>query len=123
MYGRDNTATVNRSQVAPAPSAPPTQSGGSRVKTTQQAAALGIFPFVLVAAVVLYFVWALLEQHERVKSAIQPKAIAINLRNLAVIMATVILGLNIFKVAAVKYSAITQGRFGGRILVTLAGGA
>jgi hypothetical protein len=123
MYGREATVTTNRSQVAPAPTAPPTQSGGQRIKSSEQQTANAWFPLFLAITVALYFVWALLEQHQRVKAAIQPKAIGINLRNLAVILGTVILGLNVFKIAAVKYSALTGGRFGGRFLVMLAGGA
>lgn len=125
MYGRD-TATTGRTtnQIAPAPPAPAGQSANARVRGGDaEQTAFTFFPFVLIAAVVLYIVYALLEQHEKLKSAIEPKAIGINFRNIAVMLVTVILGLNIFKIAAVKYSALTGGRFGGRLLVYLAGGA
>lgn len=125
MYGRD-TATTGRitSQIAPAPASAAGQTGNARVRGGDpEQTAFRFFPFVLIAAVVLYIVYALLEQNEKLKTAIEPKAIGINFRNIAVMLVTVILGLNIFKIAAVKYSALTGGRFGGRLAVYLAGGA
>lgn len=124
MYGRDTTTrSVNRSQIAPTPTPATGTQLISRASGDPEKTAQVWFPYALAIAVVLYFVWAVLEQHQRVKSALKPQAIGINLRNLAVVMVTVILGLNIFKIAAVKYSALTGGRFGGRLVVYLAGGA
>jgi hypothetical protein len=125
MYGRETKASRSP-QIAPAPS-----SSSPRVQSTARgdtdAQATLWFPFVLIIAVVLYFVWALLEQHQKIKTALEPKAIGINLRNLVVIMVTVVLGLNLFKVGAVKLAVWVAGLTGGRIrlrwLVYLAGGA
>ncbi len=129
MYGRETkTSGVKTSQVqtAPTQSAPKVGSGGRSSSTADQQA-VSWFPFVLIVAVALYFVWALLEQHQKIKTALEPKAIGINLRNLLVIMTTVVLGLNLFKIAAVKISVflsnITGGRIRARWLVYLAGGA
>ena len=120
MYGRESTrSTINRNQVAPTPSQARNLASSGDADST----AVRWFPLTLLLAVALYFVWAIAEQHQRIKTAIEPKAIGVNFRNIAVILATVILGLNLFKIAAVKYSALTGGRFGGRVLVYLAGGA
>lgn len=129
MYGRETkTSGVKTAQIAPTPPAgTPTRFGNSKVSSDSEGQATVMFPFVLILGVALYFVWALLEQHERFKAAIQPKQIGINLRNLLVIMVTVILGLNLFKIAAVKISVwlsqLTGGRVRARWLVYLAGGA
>lgn len=122
MYGRESTSQKTN-QVAPTPSPASGTQLISRASGDPETQALTWYPFVLLGGVVLYFVWAILEQHEKIKGSLKPQAIGINLRNLAVVMVTVILGLNIFKIAAVKYSAFTGGRFGGRLLVQLAGGA
>ena len=120
MYGSKKTAPS--SQIAPTPSPSPSRAGVGAAKSRGSS-----FPWVLITAVALYFVWAILEQHEKLKAAIKPQAIGINLRNLALIMVTVVLGLNLFKVLAVKLSVfigrITGGRFRLQWLVDLAGGA
>jgi hypothetical protein len=123
MYGRESTKPVASSQIAPTPSPASGAQLISRASGDPEQTAQVWFPYALAIAVVLYFVWAIVEQHQRVKSALKPQAIGINLRNLAVMLTTVILGLNIFKIAAVKYSAFTGGKYGGRLLVYLAGGA
>ena len=127
MYGRETKSSGRKTnQIAPTPTttAPKAQST-SRGDTDAQAAIW--YPWVLIAAVALYFVWAVLEQHQKIRTALEPKAIGINLRNLLVIMVTVVLGLNLFKVGAVKLSVfvayITGGRIRLRWLVYLAGGA
>ena len=63
------------------------------------------FPIGLVLALALYFVWALVEQHQKVKSAIRPANVGINLRNIAVITITVVLMLNVFKIVSAKFVA------------------
>jgi thiosulfate reductase cytochrome b subunit len=60
------------------------------------------FPFFLVVLVLLYVSYALLEQHERLRSALKPENIAVNLRNIVVMLLTVILGINVLKIAAAK---------------------
>jgi hypothetical protein len=129
MYGRETRASGSRTaQIAPTPPASaPARVGGARSASDSEASSLALFPYVLVLAVGLYFVYALLEQHERFKNAIQPKAIGINFRNIAVIMVTVVLGLTLFKVGAIKLSAAVSNLTGGRVrlrwLVYLAGAA
>lgn len=106
--------------MAPASTGANANLGSGRL-STKAGGALAVVPWVLVSLVALYVVWAVVEQHQRVKNQIEPKNIGINLRNLAVIMVPVILGLNLFKIVAVKYKA--WGLPGGDVLVTLAGGA
>jgi hypothetical protein len=128
MYGRDTQQSgVKTAQIAPTPP-------GSSSNTYNRLGSVGsadtstaTFPFLLIVLVALYFFWAIIEQHEKLKSAIQPKHIGINLRNLLVIMVTVVLGLNVFKIGAVKLSAALARATGGRVrarwLVLIAGGA
>jgi hypothetical protein len=81
----------------------------SPVKTRQIKSAQGDlakwFPFALVVLVLLYAVYAFLEQGEKLRSAIKPENIAVNLRNILVMLATVVLGINFLKIAAAKCSA------------------
>jgi len=129
MYGREtkNSGAKNpQIQLTPR-NTTPRVGGGAGSRSQSDAAATLMLPFVLIIAVALYFVWALLEQHQKIKTALEPKAIGINLRNLLVIMVTVVLGLNLFKILAVKISLfiswLSKGRFRARWLVYLAGGA
>ncbi len=129
MYGRETkNSGAKNPQIQPTPSnTTPRVGGGAGSRSQSDAAATLMLPFVLIIAVALYFVWALLEQHQKIKTALEPKAIGINLRNLVVIMVTVVLGLNLFKILAVKISLfiswLSKGRFRARWLVYLAGGA
>ncbi len=129
MYGRETkNSGAKNPQIQPTPSnTTPRVGGGAGSRSQSDAAATLMLPFVLIIAVALYFVWALLEQHQKIKTALEPKAIGINLRNLLVIMVTVVLGLNLFKILAVKISLfiswLSKGRFRARWLVYLAGGA
>lgn len=125
MYGRDTAVSgAKTAQIAPTP---PVVGGVANKNAKGDGSSVAMYPFVLAAGVVLYFVWAILEQHQRIRNAIQPKQIGINLRNLLVIMVTVVLGLNLFKVLAVKLSATVSSLTGGAVrlrwLVYLAGGA
>lgn len=89
-------------------------SGGSK-----SSGFLGLGPtIILVGILILYFTWSLVERHERVRDAVQPKAVALNLRNLAAIMLPVLLGIPLLKVAAAKYKAI-GGPGGDSIVVYL----
>jgi uncharacterized protein YacL len=67
--------------------------------------AVNAIPWVIVSFVVLYLVWAMVEQHERVRNAIEPSNVAINVRNLAFVAFTAILGIVILKVAFTKLTA------------------
>jgi len=118
MYGRSTTAN---NQPAPSPrnvlNRAPQPSSSSR----QGGSSGGLLPWLLVGAVVFYFGWALLEQHEKLKTAIQPKNIGVSIRNGAVILATVFIGVPLVKIGVAKYSAITNGRLGGHVLAQWVG--
>lgn len=84
------------------------------------------FPFFLVALVLLYLVYALLEQHQKIRSALNPSAIAVNLRNIVIMLLTVILGINVLKIAAAKavawFGGIPMLGPGARFFARLMGG-
>jgi hypothetical protein len=61
--------------------------------------------FVLGGAIVLYLVYAVLERHERLRDAVKGQNVLINLRNIAVILTTVVVGINLLKVLAAKLVA------------------
>ena len=84
MYGRETkNSGAKNPQIQPTPSnTTPRVGGGAGSRSQSDAAATLMLPFVLIIAVALYFVWALLEQHQKIKTALEPKAIGINLRNL-----------------------------------------
>lgn len=120
MIGR--STAQDRAQIAPPASSSAAQNRSySRAagKTLQGASAF--YPYGLVILLALYFVWALLEQHEKIRTAIKPQAIGVNLRNIAVIMITVILGLNLAKIVVGKLCA--WGLPGAKFLQMLVGGA
>lgn len=76
--------------------------GTARATRGTNAQTHSFFPFFLIALVLLYVVYSLVEQHEKVRSAIKPENIAINLRNIVVMLATVVLGINVLKIGAAK---------------------
>ncbi|OLB58149.1 MAG: hypothetical protein AUI13_07495 [Gemmatimonadetes bacterium 13_2_20CM_2_69_23] len=117
MYGRRMT---DKAQVAPGGSwqnrSAPRANGQAGIPNS-----VGTwFPIGLVLALALYFVWALVEQHQKVKSAIRPANVGINLRNIAVITITVVLMLNVFKIVSAKF--VAWGVPGAKFLQLLAGG-
>jgi thiosulfate reductase cytochrome b subunit len=84
------------------------------------------FPFFLVALVLLYVVYAILEQHQKIRSALNPSAIGVNLRNIVIMLLTVILGINVLKIAAAKavawFGDIPALGTGARFFARLMGG-
>lgn len=67
--------------------------------------AVTAIPWVVVTFVVLYLVWAVVEQHERIQNAVEPSNVAINVRNLIFVAFTAILGIVLIKVAFTKLTA------------------
>lgn len=97
-----------------------TNTGG--MKQAQQSALNGpsaATPWVIVGLVALYLFWALLQQHERIRSQIEPKNIALNLHNLFAIALPVAVAFLLAKVAAVKYAAFKLP--GGKAVSEIAG--
>jgi len=113
VYGRPATVAGSSPQIASVP----TQSAQS---TPRSSGPVQSVPWVLVGLVVLFFVWAMVEHHHaRLRDELKPQAIAINLRNLAVIMLPVVIGINVLKIAAAKWKA--AGLPAGDLVVALLG--
>ena len=51
--------------------------------------------------VIAYVVWALIQQHQKLRDQVQPKNIALNLHNLFAIMLQVVVALGLFKLLLV----------------------
>ncbi|SRR5258708_28237624 len=120
MYGR--SVGQDKAQIAPSSSAAGTYNGFRRQGMSGITdSTFNFFPIGLVIALGLYFVWAMLEQHEKIRTAVKPQAIGLNLRNIAVIIVTVILGLNLAKIVVGKLSA--WGIPGAGFAKMLVGGA
>lgn len=62
-------------------------------------------PVILAALALLYFVWAMLERHEKIETAIEPKNAAFNLRHIGLTLLTVLLGFGLLKVLLAKLAA------------------
>lgn len=82
--------------------------GNSAARTAQSAApdSLALTPWVLVTLVVIYLVWAAVEQHQRIKESIAPSNIALNVRNILAISFTAIIGIVWLKILLTKLTAI-----------------
>lgn len=119
MYGR--STAQDRSQIAPGTFQGGRSTGGRQYSSSYMSGVAQTFPIFLALGLVLYFVWALVEQHERVRNAVRPQNVGLNLRNIAVILLTVVLGLNLLKVITAKLCA--WGVPGAKWAVVLVGGA
>jgi hypothetical protein len=110
MFG--NTATTARTVPLAGPAPTPMASSGrpsaSAVQGSQESAK-DWTPWVLLTLLGLYLVWSLVERHQRVRGLIQPKNLALNLRNLAAIVLPVILGLALLRLLLVKLKVWTSG--------------
>jgi hypothetical protein len=56
----------------------------------------------LLVILAIYVIWAFIAAHEKVRSSVEPKNIGINLWNLGVIAFTVVLSINLAKIALTK---------------------
>lgn len=100
MIGRSTTGGASAAVL------PGTGAGTNAYSAPSSSGQFGIATVVLLIIFgVLYVVWALVERHERVSKAIEPKALALNLRNLAAILLPVVFGIPLLKVGAAKYKA------------------
>lgn len=61
--------------------------------------------WALVAFIGVYVAWAYIELHQPIRESVAPKNIAINIRNMLLITFTVVIGINIAKVALAKMAA------------------
>lgn len=112
MFGTPSNAVAARTVPLAGPAPTPVASDGrmsaSAIQASQQNA-LDFTPWILLTLLLLYVVWALVERHQRVQKLVQPKNLAINLRNLAAIVLPVILGLALLRILLVKLKVWTRG--------------
>jgi hypothetical protein len=123
MFGRPAQQPGASPQVAFTPSGS-TQSGRRAAGAKDQggvSASLGVtLPLTITIAALLLIGWAILEHHHsKLRAALKPGNIGANLHNAAKILATVVVGVPVLKVAAVKYAAM--GLPGGQTLSTWIG--
>jgi hypothetical protein len=112
MFGRPATAMGASPQLAVTPAGPAQGSGSSSSGS--------VTPWVVLGLAVLFFIWTVVEHHsERVRNAVSPQAIGLNVRNIAVILLPVIIGVNVLKIAVAKYKA--WGLPGGDTAVAIIG--
>jgi len=111
MLGRQVNGTAQRGGVvATAPFAP---MGAQPIKSSRGAgnsmatddAHDAATPWVLLGLVILFIAWALIEMKQRVRDQVNPRNIALNVRNLAAILLPVIVGLALLKIALAKLMA------------------
>jgi hypothetical protein len=119
MYG--SAKNVAQQPAPPPRQSPGAASSGRHASATRATEANPTLPIVIAAAILLYVVYAMVEQHEKLKAAIRPASIGLNVRNILVMLATVLLGIPLAKVAAVKLNALTGGKFGTRLVVQWVG--
>lgn len=79
------------------------------------------FPFVLAGLVTLYFVYAIVERHEKLSGALKPANVAINFRNIVVLLIPIVLGLNLLKILGAKL--VAWGIPGARYFLQIVAGA
>lgn len=64
-------------------------------------------PLTIIVFVGLYIVWTLIHQHERIQDELEPKNIAANLHNLALIGLSAVVALLFIKLATAKMALLT----------------
>lgn len=106
-------STLAQRQAPPlAGPAPVPQSASGRQHSAgiqaDHAAAPDLTPWVLVGLLGLYLLWAVIERHQRVRDQVQPRNLAVNLRNLAAIILPVILGIALLRILLVKLKVWTS---------------
>lgn len=112
MFGSSAAMNTQRTVPLAGPAPTPTASSGrpqaSAVAANQQDS-LAWTPWILVTLLGLYVVWALVERHQKVRGLIQPKNLALNLRNLVAILIPVVLGLSLIRIFLVKLNVWVSG--------------
>jgi len=112
MFGSTGSAAAARTVPLAGPAPTPMASSGRPQASAIQAGqdtAKDWTPWVLLTLLGLYVLWTLIERHQRVRGLIQPKNLALNIRNLAAIVLPVILGLALLRLLLVKVKVWTSG--------------
>jgi hypothetical protein len=121
-YGSPAASVKSQPQLAPTPPSFASQVGAAgRLASSQAQRAAWAIPLALATLLILWLVWAVVELHPRLRDRLRPANVALNFRYIAVTLATVVIGINLLKVAAAKYKA--WGLPGGDTIVALIGNA
>lgn len=102
MYGSVAQARQTYAPQSPIPS--------QQISAVGSAASAGLtskIPVTILVFVGLYLVWTLVHQHERVQDELEPKNIAANLHNLALIGLSAVVALLFLKLATAKLALLT----------------
>lgn len=103
MFG---SANAGATYAAPAPASGPLPNNAAGAGAGNSSSA-NATPWVLLGLLVAFLAWAVLEHHySRLRDAVRPQAIGLNLRNMAVLLLGVVVGVNALKIAAAKYQAV-----------------
>ena len=121
MIGQRSSLTPTKDFAQMAVPTAAASNGASRRNQSDASKRSFAFPFVLAGLVGLYLVYAVLERHEKISGAIKPSNMAINLRNIAVILVPVVLGLNVLKILGAKL--VAWGVPGSRYFLQIVAGA
>ena len=66
---------------------------------------VGKIPYVLLGIVVIYFLWAYISQHERIRESLQVSNIAANIHNIVTVTIMAVIGLVTAKLLFTKLAA------------------
>jgi hypothetical protein len=97
MFGSNQTGPRPNPSIPSMPS-----SGASQSSTGSDLAPV----HALLVLLVVYVIWAFVAAHEKVRASVEPRNIGINLWNLGVIALTVILAINLAKIALTKLAGL-----------------
>lgn len=105
MFGNENTKqSVPQRNQAPLVQVP--QQTVSTAHQDQTSAQNSTWAFIVLG--ILYFVWAMVDQHEKVKNMVKPSNLAFNFRTIGLVLLTVIVGMNVLKITLAKLIAWTK---------------
>lgn len=80
---------------------------------------LGSIPIVVIVLTGLYLVWTFVHQHERINEELEPKNIAANLHNLALIGLSAVVALLFLKLLTAKLAMLTKWEWMNAIAITV----
>ena len=100
-----NRAPTAAAGAAAASTGPLAVPGTAASQTMRSSGASASGPIILVVLAALYFIWALIERHEKVSEAVEGHNIEHNLRSIGFVLLTVLVGFGFLKVALAKFAA------------------
>lgn len=105
MRGSGSNPLGQQSPTQAAPGQTPTDMAALR---TQASGAKGQLVLWLVGLIAAYVIWVFVERHEKVSQAIQPKNLALNLRQAFAVFLPVVVMILLFKILTVKLALWTK---------------